>query len=105
MITFTEELTLDQRRELLTKFLKELHCEVTFTKVNGDRRVMPCTLREDMIPSKPSTKLVVEGMGIVEITSERKINPNIMSVWCTDKQSWRSFRLDSVETITVIEGK
>lgn len=103
MITFTEELTLDQRRELLTKFLRELHCEVTFTKVNGERRVMPCTLREDVIPPRPVH--VTNTDNPIDFPKIKKENPNVMSVWCTDKESWRSFRLDSVETITVIEGK
>ena len=92
MIEFTEELTLDQKRELLNKFLKELHCEVTFTKVDGERRIMPCTLNPSLIPEQP----------VKESVKVKKPNPEVMSVWCTDKQSWRSFRINSVETVKVL---
>lgn len=92
MIEFTEELTLDQKRELLNKFLKELHCEVTFTKVDGERRIMPCTLNPSLIPEQP----------IKESVKTKKANPEVMSVWCTDKQSWRSFRINSVETVKIL---
>jgi hypothetical protein len=92
MIAFTEELTLDQKRELLIKFLSELHCEVTFTKVNGERRIMPCTLNPSLIPEQP----------FKETTKTKKSNPETMSVWCTDKQSWRSFRVNSVENLKIL---
>lgn len=92
MIQFTEELTLDQKRELLNKFLKELHCEVTFTKVDGERRIMPCTLNPSLIPEQP----------VKESAKVKKSNPEIMSVWCTDKQSWRSFRINSVENLKIL---
>jgi uncharacterized protein YdaU (DUF1376 family) len=27
---------------------------------------------------------------------EKKVNPDIMSVWCLDKKEWRSFRIANV---------
>jgi hypothetical protein len=70
-------------KEELLKVLRKGICEVTFNKVNGERRVMPCTLREDLLPA--STK---------ETTSVPKDKPNdIISVWCTDANAWRSFKL------------
>jgi hypothetical protein len=76
-------------REILLKALKEHECTVTFTKVNGETRVMPCTLKEDIIPKPP-----------VDIASKSNIKRHevqgVVSVWCTDKKEWRSFRVDNV---------
>ena len=62
---------------------------VSFTKANGELREMRCTLRADMIPQTP----VVEGK------TPKKENPDIQVVWDVEKQAWRSFRFDSVNTI------
>ena len=37
-------------REKLISDLKQAVCEVTFTKVNGERRVMRCTLDPKVLP-------------------------------------------------------
>jgi hypothetical protein len=77
-----------------TSLLEQLHagpCVVTFTKVNGEKRVMPCTLQASLLPIVPSTK---------EVVTERKENLDTIRVFCTDKQEWRSFRVDSVIDIT-----
>ncbi len=63
---------------------------VEFKKVNGEVRSMPCTLRGDLMP--PAPKIFEDA----EPKSTRKHNDSILSVWCTDKQAWRSFRVDSV---------
>lgn len=57
--------------------------EVTFTKVNGDNRIMPCTLMEDHLP-EVGTKLK-ESDPVV--TDQDRI-----SVWCTDANAWRAFK-------------
>ena len=66
--------------------------EVTFTKVDGSVRVMPCTLKEDILPVAPSTE------------SKRTKAPNEtnLSVWCTDKAEWRSFKVANVTSIKAI---
>jgi WYL_2, Sm-like SH3 beta-barrel fold len=79
--------TTEERRAQLDLLFK-MHrlVEVTFTKVDGTTRVMPCTLHSDLIPK-------------VEVTEGKKTkapNPNTMSVFCTDKAEWRSFRIDNV---------
>ena len=38
-------------RNILLEALKNNLCTVTFTKVNGETRVMPCTLKEDVVPT------------------------------------------------------
>jgi len=73
----------------IQSLLKQGLCEVTFTKVDGTVRTMPCTLREDLLPPAKhedplSTKKV------------REVNEAVMVAYCTDKQAWRSFRVENV---------
>lgn len=82
--------------EELQKMLVENECIVEFTKVNGEVRSMPCTLRADLIP-QPEVKVHVTNtdnpVDFPEPEKEKKVNPNVMNVWCTDKKEWRSFRI------------
>jgi len=76
----------------IQSLLKQGLCEVTFTKVDGTVRTMPCTLREDLLPPAKhedplSTKKV------------REVNEAVMVAYCTDKQAWRSFRVENVISI------
>ena len=81
-------------RNILLEALKNHECTVTFTKVNGETRVMPCTLKEDVIP-KPPVDVASK------ITVKRHENQNVVSVWCTDKKEWRSFRVDNVVDLQI----
>ena len=76
-------------RNILIEALTKHECTVTFTKVNGETRVMPCTLKEDVIPKPPADVAS-------KSTVKRHENQNVVSVWCTDKREWRSFRVDNV---------
>jgi len=69
-------------------------CTVKFTKVNGEVREMPCTLREDLVP-KYERKTEIK---------EPKPESNTLSVWCTDKNAWRSFRVESVMEVSINFG-
>ena len=72
-------------RNELIEALQAHKCVVKFTKVNGEVREMPCTLREDIVPKvEPKTQ------------RSKKTNESVVSVWCLDKNEWRSFRVDSV---------
>ena len=75
-------------RNILLEALKKHECTVTFTKVNGETRVMPCTLKEDVIPKQESK-------------STKKPNESVVSVWCLDKQEWRSFRVNNVVDLEI----
>ena len=79
--------------DILRDMLRGGVCEVTFTKINGDLRTMPCTLKEDMLPPQVS----VEG----EEKRERKVSDTSLAVFVTDISEWRSFRLDSIHSISV----
>jgi len=87
-----ESMTLTERRVMLQELLVNNECEVTFTKVDGTKRTMPCTLDAKRLPP-----VVVK-----ESTKEKKPNDQVMSVFCTDKNEWRSFRIMNAEEIRVI---
>jgi hypothetical protein len=79
-------------RDELKQMLQENQCEVTFTKVDGSVRVMPCTLKSDLLP-------------VIETKTEKaakKENLDTLSVWCLDKKEWRSFRVANVQTVRTI---
>lgn len=85
-------------REHIVDMLKTGVCEVTFTKIDGSRRVMPCTLNAQIIPPAPPAKVLAEG----EVPRVKKSNPDNVSVWCTDKQEWRSFKIANLTDIKVL---
>ena len=62
---------------------------VTFTKVNGEERVMDCTLQEYMLPET--------------VESNRKQNEAVLPVFDINKGEWRSFRMDSITKIEAVE--
>ena len=77
------------KRETLIKNLQKKSMRITFTKVNGEERVMDCTLQEHMLPETNE--------------SNRKQNEEVLPVFDINKGEWRSFRLDSVTNIEILE--
>ena len=90
----SDDLELQDRKQELVRLLHEHKCEVTFTKVDGSVRVMPCTLSAGLLPPAPVTE---------STEKTRKVNPNTLSAYCVDKNEWRSFRVANVTEIRVIE--
>jgi len=78
----------------LATLLKENVVEVTFTKADGEQRVMPCTLKESLLPPALDTK---------ETKSKENKDPNLFKVFCTDKQQWRSFRFERLISYKIVE--
>ncbi len=74
----------------LNNFLRDGIVEVNFEKVDGTLRKMNCTLVPEYMNVEYS-----------EDTSKRKSNPEVASVWDLDKNAWRSFRYDSVKSVSV----
>ena len=87
-----ESMKLTERTFALRELLINNECEVTFTKVDGTKRVMPCTLDPKRLP-------VVK---VTESKREKTPNDQVLSVFCTDKNEWRSFRIMNAEEIRVI---
>lgn len=80
------------RDELLTA-LRNNKVVVTFTKVDGSKRDMLCTLKEDLIPSDMLPKNV----------KPVKENNSVIKVFALDTSNgWRSFRVDSVTGLVVL---
>jgi len=93
-------------KDKLKEVLHQNVCEVTFTKVDGTVRTMPCTLREDLLPSTFSShpdSLNPNEFNINEgVVSKKKPNDAVLSVWCLDKESWRSFRVENVTKVVIV---
>ena len=90
-----EGLDLDDRNREIRHLLTEHDCEVTFTKVDGTLRTMPCTLRETAIPAKP--------VELGSKSAEKRLKAlDVISVWCLDKQEWRAFKVANVREIRVL---
>jgi hypothetical protein len=78
--------------EEILELLQQHDCEVTFRKVDGELRVMPCTLRPAALPTKPVT----------ESTKTKAPTPGVISVWSLDRKEWRSFRTNNVISVIPI---
>lgn len=76
----------DRKNELLAA-LREGVVTVSFTKVNGDRRDMQCTLNEAHLPLVESAD---------KSDSKRKPNPAVQSVYDVNAKGWRSWRWENV---------
>jgi hypothetical protein len=85
--TVTEDL--DSRNREIRTMLRDGIYEITFTKVNGESRTMPCTLDSTLLPPQP----------LKEHHETRLYKPELLSVWCVDKSEWRSFRVANVTRI------
>ena len=82
-------------RKEIVETLKSMTCEVSFVKVNGERRDMECTLEKHLLPEEEQLNLP-----LTETTHIKKINENVVPAWDTNKKAWRSFRVSSVIKIT-----
>lgn len=74
-------------KEDLSVKLKEAIAVVTFENVDRNIRVMKCTLLAEHLP-------IHEGF------SKKPINENVMTVWDLDNNAWRSFRIDSIKSVS-----
>jgi hypothetical protein len=83
----------DERNRYLRDILSKNDCEVTFTKVNGETRTMPCTLRTEAMPARVVTE---------QHQVTRLYKPETLSVWCLDRSEWRAFRVQNVTGIRIL---
>jgi hypothetical protein len=84
MITDVEAMREDLKTNLRSKI-----GTVTFTKQNGDERVMRCTLQESVLPVQTD----------IEEAIQKKTLTDSLAVWDLEKNSWRSFRYDTVISV------
>jgi hypothetical protein len=78
------------RHMWLESLLREGVYQVTFTKIDGTSRTMPCTLKPELLPTRPLTEVV---------TKPKPLKLETMSAWATDIEQWRSFRVMNVTAI------
>jgi hypothetical protein len=71
---------------------------VTFTKKDGDTRVMKCTLEESAIPDEFRPKPLAEGQ------TPRKRSEDSISVWDMNANGWRSFIYKNVTGVSFTVG-
>lgn len=82
---YTELNSLIERRTYIKHLLSDAIVKVTFKKVNGDTREILCTTSSKYIPERDSTPVTTS-----------KPNKELINVWDTEAQDWRSFRVDRV---------
>ena len=82
-------------RDDLMEMLRKEVMEVTFLKLNGDERKMPCTLITSFLPpakkDDPMTQKKV-----------REVSDKVCAVWAVEAKGFRSFRYDRVTKTEVI---
>ena len=83
-------------REELMETLKKGVAIVTFKKLNGDERTMPCTLLSAFLP--PATK-----DDAITQKKVREISDKVCAVWAIESKGFRSFRYDRVTKVEVID--
>jgi len=76
-------------RDTILKDLRSYVIEVHFDKVNGEARIMRCTLRPDMLPEKYLSEEAQE-------KEFHQKNTDVIAAWDVAKGGWRSFRIESV---------
>jgi len=69
---------------------------IDFTKLNGDKRVMTCTLREDIKPAATKTDAMSQ-------KKVREVSDAVVSVWDVNAKGWRSFRYDRVNAVDIVD--
>lgn len=85
--------------DVLMETLKRNILEVTFTKVNGETRVMPCTLVANLLPVSEQPKVLEIK---TNVDSSATVNKSVIRAYAIDKQAWRSFKVENVLSVGVI---
>jgi hypothetical protein len=83
-------------RTALMEQLENEVLEVTFLKINGDKRVMTCTLKDNIKPKATKTDSMSQ-------KAVRTVSDKVCSVWDINAKGWRSFRYDNVQEIRSVD--
>ena len=82
------------REELMETLRKEV-AEVTFLKLNGDERKMPCTLIKRFLPPAKKDDPLTQ-------RKVREVSDKVCAVWAVEAKGFRSFRYDRVTKVEII---
>lgn len=85
-------------RDQIVSQLKQNKVKVVFTKVDGSQSEMIATLKPELLPVRE----VVETKEVAP-KKERKVNPDTLTLFNVDKQSWRSVKYDLIEKFEIVE--
>lgn len=83
-------------RDELMETLRNEVVVVTFKKLNGDERTMPCTLIPDFLPPAKKDDAITQ-------KKVREISDKVCAVWAVESKGFRSFRYDRVTKIEIID--
>ena len=84
-------------RDALMEKLENEVLEVTFLKINGDKRIMTCTLKDDIKPKATKTDPMSQ-------KAVRTVSDKVCSVWDINAKGWRSFRYDNIQNIKTVDN-
>lgn len=88
------------KRDAVLEDLRNNIVEVTFTKVNGERRAMRCTLMMNYLPESYQ-----KNAGEQQLEKDfHQSNSDTIAVWDLQNGGWRSFRIDSVEYVQILDN-
>ena len=79
-------------RDYLIEQLRTHIVDVDFTKADGTHRTLKCTLMAEYVPNAPTSS----GQVLLQESESKAV-----SVWDTEANGWRSFRVDNVKNISV----
>ena len=83
------------RTELMETLRKEI-VEVTFLKLDGDERKMPCTLITCFLPAAKKDDPLSQ-------KKVREVSDKVCAVWAVEAKGFRSFRYDRVTKVEVVD--
>jgi hypothetical protein len=83
-------------RDTLLQDLRKNVMSVHFTKVNGEKREMRCTLMPQLLPPNYVNEAAEE-------KDFHEKNQEVLAVWDVIKGGWRSFRIDSIEYVEMLD--
>ena len=84
-------------KKWLRSHLKFGPVTVTFTKKDGSERVMKCTTNP--------TYILFKEPALVESKREKTINDDVMPVYDMEAGHWKSFRWDSIKSVSFTLGE
>ena len=82
-------------KEELMEMLRKEVVEVTFLKLDGDERKMPCTLMPSLLPAATKEDPMTQ-------KKVREISDKVVAVWAIESKGFRSFRYDRVTKVELI---
>ena len=82
-------------KEELMEMLRKEVVEVTFLKLDGEERKMPCTLMPGWLPAATKEDPLTQ-------KKVREISDKVVAVWAVESNGFRSFRYDRVTKVEVL---